>query len=213
MTHVAILIPSKGQRALANLARDAIAAFTADVSHEVWSLDHQGASHWPFGSEANGRSLDVMLVGLSRFAVQKPTHIFAMHDDAFPLRAGWLSYLLSKPGPVTGVKASQRNGYAHCSGVLFTHDFAITHSMLPSLPERDTAEWPANWCAKATCWEPSLWARGPWFHKDHWWQGFKCEISFDDEGVPFYVHFGGGSLNNRRDRDHWIREARKALHL
>ena len=211
--HVAILLPSRGQRALANLARDAIAAFTADVSHEVWSLDHQGATDWPWGSEANGLSLDTMLDAIKGFyVVQRASHVFAMHDDALPLRVGWLSYLLSKPGPVTGVKASQRNGYAHASGVLFTREFAVTHSMRPSLPERDAAEWPPAWCATATCWRPSVWRR---FGRsaDHWWQRFSCDVSFDDDSKPFYIHRGGGTINRHQNNTVWIREARKALGL
>src|SRR3990167_6463781 len=119
--HVAVLIPSAGQRALASLAQDAIAAFTQDVSHDVRLLDHAGAHvGWPVpGSEAVGLSLAHLRASLGLEALP-PTHVFVMHDDALPLRAGWLTYLLSKPGPVTGVKLTEGTHMAHGSGVLFT---------------------------------------------------------------------------------------------
>src|SRR3990167_165008 len=73
--HVAVLIPSAGQRALANLARDAIAKFTQDVSHEVWLLDT--APDLAHGSEANGRALNRMIQALWRNPLGHPlTHVF-----------------------------------------------------------------------------------------------------------------------------------------
>ena len=218
MSHVAILIPSCGQRALANLARDAIAAFTRDVSHEVWLLDHPPGAPWSEnGSVANGSALNHMLDGL---LVGRPdvTHVFAMHDDALPLRAGWLSYLIAKPGPVVGVKASERNGYAHASGVLFSAPFARAHSMLPDLPRRDAAEWPPSWVPAGAFAHPHRppcsWAcQQRW--ADQWWSRFSCDISFLDvqSTPPFYVHFGGGTLNRRSDTGDWILQARKWLGL
>jgi len=206
--HVAIVIPSCGARGLANLARDAIAAFTEDVSHEVWSLDHAGAhaGFGPRGSEAVGAALDLLLRGVGINA----THVFVMHDDALPLRPGWLSYLLSKPGPVTGVKESEGTHCAHGSGVLYTRRFTLAHSLRPDLPRRDAGEWPANWVASSYCHRPGA---HEWPHARQWWHPFSCDVSLDDAGEPLYVHFGGGTLNHRRDTAAWITAARHALHV
>jgi len=210
--HVAVLIPSAGQRGLANLARDAIAKFTQDVSHEVWLLDT--APDLAHGSEANGRALNRMIQALWRNPLGHPlTHVFCMHDDALPTRAGWLPYLLGKPDQVGGVKASERTGFPHASGVLFDMEFALMHSMLPDLPRRDTAEW-AGWCAHSHC-----------HRQDYgdcsgsWWETFDCDVSLWKGVAPgspwedFYVHFGGGTLNHRPDTVAWIAAARKALDL
>lgn len=232
MNHVAILIPAAGERQLANLARDAIAKYTTDVSHEVWLLDHPRGKPWPaLGSEANAMALVAMIDGLRHHV----THVFAMHDDALPIREGWLSYLLSKPGPVVGVKASQRNGYAHASGALWTRGFAMTHyvKMFPEMPTRDVGEFPASWLATALCWRPeedprSNWVKGetPQGSRAHidvreWPWTFDCDLSFDDDGLPFFIHLGGGTIGAGRENDTtrakrvtaWARAAREALGL
>ena len=206
--HVAILLPSAGQRALANLARDAIAKFTTDVFHEVWLLDT--APDLAHGSDANGRALDRLIRAAAGKHGDDVSHVFLMHDDALPLRSGWLSYLLSKPGPIVGVKASERNGYAHGSGVLLDITFALTHSMIPGLPHRDVAEFPPNWVAASYCHRPWM---DTWPDRAAWWAPFSCDVSFDESGDRFYAHFGGGTLNDRPDRDAWIRAAREALGL
>ena len=211
--HVAVLITSAGQRALANLARDAIAKFTEDVSHEVWLLDTKlDLEH---GSQMNGEALQRMIQGAGRRYSDRISHFFVMHDDALPIASGWLWYLLAQPGPVVGVKASERNGYAHASGVLFEYSFAVLHSMLPDLPRRDAGEWP-GWCAPAYCNRVRLGDYGA----RYWWGDFNCDVSFTtaspdggDLSDPFYVHFGGGTLNRRPDTAAWIAAARKALEL
>ena len=218
--HVTFLIPACGERGLANLARDAIAKFTADVSHEVHLLDHQRGAPWPeSGSESNALSLMTMLRGVSPFA----THVFAMHDDALPIRAGWLSYLLSKPGPVVGVKLSQRSGMAHPSGVLWTREFAMENigRIPPELPARDVGEFAASWCASWVC--HRLPARCP-MTPAPWWWGFDCDVSsvtMEFWLSPFYLHLGGGSIGAGRENDRqrrqrvaaWIEAARGALGL
>ena len=215
MTHVAFLIPASGERGLANLARDAIAKFTTDVSHEVWLLDHPRGKPWPDnGSQANGAALQAMLLGLS----PDVTHVFAMHDDALPIRHGWLSYLLTKPGPVVGLKMSQRSGMAHASGVLWERDFALDHFLdIPAdMPARDVAEFTASWCADWRCHRPvrDFSIRLPW------WFNFDCDLSFIDGDVA-YIHLGGGTIGAGRENDReraervraWIAAARKALDL
>lgn len=229
MPHVAILIPAAGERSLANLARDAIAKFTQDVSHEVHVLDHRRGKPWPeSGSEANALSLKLMLLGISPFA----THVWAMHDDALPIRAGWLAYLLSKPGPVVGVKISQRSGMAHPSGVLWTRDFALANlaKMDPELPARDVGEFPASWCAEWTSHRPGLiervLGRGPVTTTalTPWWWPFDCDVSSETKdyaATALYVHAGGGTIGAGRENDRqrrtrvaeWIGAARRRLGL
>lgn len=234
MNHVAILIPSAGERRLANLARDAIAKFTTDVSHEVWLLDHPRGKPWPDnGSQANGAALQAMILGLS----PDVTHVFAMHDDALPIRAGWLSYLLTKPGPVVGVKLSQRSGFAHPSGVLWDAEYisANLEDIPADMPTRDVGEFPAAWCASAWCYrldDTGAWVKGDSYNPSacailgprlslRWPFTFDCDVSFDDKGEPFFAHAGGGTIGagrendlQRRNRVHdWIDAARKALDL
>jgi len=209
--HVAVLIPSAGQRALANLARDAIAKFTQDVSHEVWLLDT--APDLAHGSEANGRALNRMIRAAESWVKHRPprvSHVFCMHDDALPIAPGWLWYLLAHPGPVVGVKASERNGYAHASGVLMSIDFALSHSMLPDLPRRDAGEWPADSMMASICHRPG---KHEWRHKPQWWHPFSCDLSVDNKRNVLFIHLGGGTLNNRPDTAVWIAAAREALDL
>lgn len=227
--HVALLIPAAGERQLANLARDAIAKYTTDVSHEVWLLDHPKGNPWPAsGSEANAQALCSMIQGLS----VNVTHVFAMHDDSLPIRERWLSYLLSKPGPVVGVKASQRNGYAHPSGVLWDRGFAASHAiqMAPELPKRDAGEFPASWLATAVCWRPLANPLANWVMGQTsrgrvggfgWPWTFDCDVSFNDDGAAFFAHAGGGTIGAGRENDAarskrvtaWVRAAREALAL
>ena len=206
--HVAILIPSYGQRALANLARDAIAAFTEDVSHDVRLLDHAGAKiGWPApGSKSVGKNLEQLWLGVGFEA----THVFVMHDDALPLRPGWLAYLLSKPGPVTGVKESEGTKCAHGSGVLYESEFLRHVTLEANLPARDAGEWPGNWTAKA---HPHRQSCVSAQCQSRWWGGFECDVSYHDDGELLYAHLGGGTLNNRPDTMAWIAAAREALGL
>jgi len=153
------------------LARDAIRKFTKDVSHRVWVMDHEGSHVWPHGSLANGLALDMMIGTLTG------THIFCMHSDALPLRNGWLGILVGHHMDVIGTQASQRNGFPHASGVLFTHDFARTHSMMPD-DERnaDAAEWP-----------------GFTFPHRTNQTSFGADFSLYAER-PIYAHLGGGTI-------------------
>ena len=218
--HVAFLIPSAGERGLANLARDAIAKFTTDVSHEVWLLDHPRGKPWPDnGSEANGAALQAMLLGLG----PDVTHVFAMHDDALPIRPGWLGYLLTKPGPVVALKISQRSGFAHASGVLWDAEFIRERiTEIPAdMPARDVAEFPASWAARWGCHRvlvnllPVICE-----FENQWWRRFDCDVSYI-EGSVAYLHFGGGTIGAGRENDAqrsrrvaaWIEAARKGLAL
>lgn len=220
--HVAILIPAVGQRDLANLARDAIAKFTANVSHEVWLLDHPRRPPWPeAGSDGNAMALLRMLDGLGDHV----THVFAMHDDALPIQQSWLSALLAKPGPVRACKISQRSGYAHPSGVLWDVEFALARrqELWPDMPRRDTAEFPASWCAEWHCHRPREAPRCPEWPPPWWWS-FDCDVSVWTPvwwRSAFYLHLGGGSIGAGRETEaqrvtrvaRWIVAARNALGL
>lgn len=218
---VAILMPSCGQRGLANLARDAIAKFTTDVPHDVYLLDHDPWEEE--GGAANLRALEHL-----RYATDDShTHIFIMHDDALPIRSGWLTTLLTKPLPAAAI-VNPRSDRGHSAGTLFdAYDFGGM-DLAPKLPDYDVAESvPCGWRAPLIRW------RGPgstygWGPPD-WMLPHSCDVALDDgrppfyAGVPFYVHLGGGTigtadtpLNQRAHQDRierWIRAARKELGL
>lgn len=213
-------MPSCGQRGLANLARDAIARFTAGVPHDVFLLDHDPWEEE--GGEANARALASL-----REAVEGYSHVFIMHDDALPLRAGWLSTLLANRLPAAAI-VSARSGRGHAAGTLFEGEMFGWTDLWPKLPDYDVAESvPLGWGAPLIRW------RGPgstagWEPPD-WMRPHACDIALDDgrppfyAGVPFYVHLGGGTigsaetpLNQRAHQERierWIRAARQGLGL
>lgn len=215
MTRVAVLIPSYGQRGLANLARDAIAAFTQDVPHDVFLLDH-GSGEWPVtGSDANATALMMLAPRWTHYY----THTFLMHDDSLPVRAGWLSYLLDKPLPA-GAIVSARSGRGHSAGTLFRTEHFEDLKVSPCLPHYDVAESePSGWVAPLKAW------RGPGSCGDwqppSWMAHHECDVALADDGQPFFVHLGGGSIGAGRthpkSEEHrvriatWIHAARWAL--
>ena len=184
-TRVAILMPSSGQRALANLARDAIASFTG-VPHDVLLLDH---TPYPGCSSdaAHLRALETL-----RMALCGHSHVFLMHDDALPLRKGWLSLLLSKPGPAAAI-VSHRSGRGQSAGTLFPMDIFRKMDLRPNLPAYDVAESvPAGWRASMVAWRgpesSSVWKLPAWM------RDFDCDIAVDKHGGAFYAHLGGGTI-------------------
>jgi hypothetical protein len=218
MTSVAILIPSCGQLGLVNLARDAIARFTTDVQHDVFLLDHAPWSE--IGNEANFKALFIL-----REAVMVPaySHVFVMHDDALPLRLGWLAFLLSKKMPAAAM-VSHRSGRGHSSGTLFESGMFAAMDLAPKMPEYDVAESIAlGWGAPMLAWRLSaVMALGP-MRNPSWMDAFDCDVSFDEAGQPFYTHLGGGTIGadslwagspaHRKRIETWIRAAREALGL
>lgn len=212
MTRVAILIPSFGQRGLANLARDAIAAYTWDVPHDVFLLDH-GYGEWEDeGSMANSTALQILRNALTA----DYTHVFIMHDDSLPVRAGWLTYLMDKPKPA-GAIVSARSGRGHSAGTLFTIGDFMQTGLFPALPHYDVAESrPSGWVAKNMAWRGKG-SCGDW-EPPNWMQPYECDVALDDMGQPFLVHLGGGTIGagnthpkseaHRIRIETWIRAAR-----
>jgi len=202
---VAILIPSSGERALANLARDAIARFTQDVPHDVFLLDH---GPWDErGGEANALALRMLRGALDRAGAAGYSHVFIMHDDALPVRAGWLSYLLRQPLPAAAI-VSRRSQRGHSAGTLFDVATFATMNLAPKMPEYDVAEsvepgWRATMLYQAA------------------FRGHTCDVACDDRAIPFYVHLGGGTIGasafkagsraQRQRLDSWITAMRTVL--
>jgi hypothetical protein len=223
MIRVAILMPSCGQRGLANLARDAIARYNPEVAHDVFLLDHDPWSEE--GSAANHRALSTLRPRL--YGGDDYTHVFIMHDDALPLRSGWLSFLLSKPMPAAAM-VSRRSGRGHSSGTLFMAEMFEWMELAPEMPEYDVAESvPVGWSARTIAWRPrehDAWALRP--RIEPWMALFDCDLSCDDgfaDGAAFYAHLGGGTIGatgtpptsrtHRHRVESWIVAAREELGL
>ena len=222
MTRVAVLIPSCGQRALANLARDAIAKFTTDVAHDVYLLDHDPWDE--VGGDAHLRALRLLRTAIQ--TVEDYSHVFIMHDDALPLRAGWLGMLLARPQPAAAI-VSRRNGRGHSAGTLFDRQMFSVMILSPKLPEHDVAESvPCGWGGAQIAWRPpklgAFKIEPPTLVGIEWALQFDCDIALD-AAAPFYVHLGGGTIGATGTRPDsaahrarifsWIRAARWGLGL
>lgn len=235
----AIVIPQHATVELTQLAIEAIRAYTPPDTIEIWVVDNVSARRqrettlalgvsvilnrtapWQWegplraGSWANGVALELA----RRVLVDEPPRrLFCMHNDALPIRSGWLDFLCQRPEAMIGCKASQRNGYPHSAGVLF--DFAALTTLgpdvlLPHLPAWDVAEGPARQLSHWSAW--GLTHQGPRCVNpcpvSGWLEAEEVEISWDETGRPFYLHKGGGTINGR-DMSDWIARARKALSL
>ena len=241
---VAIVIPQHRTVDLTRLAVDAIRAFTPPALADIWVVDNasmmDGACEalgvnlilnrtpvwrrWQrpeqVGSLANAVALEIAVQVLGMDAdAPEPEWMFAMHNDALPIKAGWLEWLASKVYDVVGTKASQRSGYPHSQGVLFGYDwlrYLGPGALLPNLPAYDVAEGPSRFATHWSAWgfthSPER-CRGRYCQVEaSWLKDEACEISWDDAGDVFYVHFGGGSID-RRDVTGWIGRTRKAIGL
>ena len=238
----AIVISSNEQTTLTDLALDAITAFTPEP-HEVWLIvtapsrtirakDWWGRGFkglerrrcWPWYSSSKkyaGTALADAFTAAREAIGTSVDDIFLMHNDALPLRSGWLSYLQSKPGMVRGVKASERNGAAHSSGVLINAAWLAEQPPGVLWPTTDAggtwwdvAEYPSAlttaWTAESFCHRPFA---TPPRRRPGWWDSLGCDLSFDDRGEAFFCHRGGGSWLGQRDIEHFVKAAREALGL
>lgn len=156
------------------------------------------------GSIANGVALELAA------GVVTTRWMFVMHNDALPCKRGWLRHLLSRLDDRTrGVGVRQdaiRVKAMHQSGFLF--DFTLFRplgmSFLPGLPAYDVGDlvsvrlrdagYGVAICENAHN-NPELRRRLP---DDHWLRPVHCDIAFDSEGDPFYLHLGRGTLRSSK---------------
>lgn len=232
---VAIVVPCHEAFDLTSACLEALRRFT-DVPHEVWVVDNASSpatverlraetsvnlilnrtAPWnrrgllgrflPWyrqtggGSIANGVALELAA------SVLRPRFMFVMHNDALPIKRGWLSYLLSRLDDRTRGAGMRRDPTrvhaAHQSGLLF--DFSLFQplrmSFMPGLPAYDVGDlitvrlreagYEVAICDNVYN-QPGLRARIP---ASHWLTRVHCDIAFDGAGEPFYVHLGRGTL-------------------
>jgi hypothetical protein len=232
---VAIVVPCHEAFDLTRTCLDAIARFT-DVPHEVWVVDNASSAStverlradtaanlilnrtapWkrrgllarflPWYRQAGGGSIaNGVALELAAHVVER-RWMFIMHNDAMPIRRGWLADLRSRLGDKTrGVGMRQdptRVHAAHQSGLLF--DFSLFRplgmSFMPGLPGYDVGDlvtvrlreagYEVAICDNVYN-RPELRDRIP---AGHWLRQVHCDIAFDGAGEPFYVHLGRGTL-------------------
>ena len=232
---VAIIVPCHGAFELTRVCLEAIHRFT-DVPHEVWVVDNASSAEtvnrlrvetsanlilnskapWrrsglvtrflPWYRQAGGGSLaNGVALELAAHVIE-PRWMFCMHNDAMPVKRGWLSYLRSRLDEGTravGVRQDPaRVRAAHQSGLLF--DFSLFQQLgmnfMPGLPEYDvgdlvTVRLRAAGYDVAICDNvynrPELRSRLP---DGHWLKPINCDIAFDGSGEVFYLHLGRGTL-------------------
>ena len=235
---VAIVIVQHNGVELTRLAVDAIRKFTPPEQADIWIVDNAsdeatrdatqmlGASviwnHTPVhrwwrgerphhvGSLANAVALEI-----AAQQIASPRWLFAMHNDSFPVRHGWLDTFTARPEKMAGYKASQRSGAPHSAGVLF--DLAWLRSLghgalLPDLPRYDVAEGPARFTSHWSAPARTHTADHPIAGLPDWLRAREgVEVSYH-EGEIMYVHAGGGTIN-RQDMRTWIATARGELGL
>jgi hypothetical protein len=131
-----------------------------------------------------GEALDLALAALP----EEAAWLFAMDDDAAPLKFGWLSWMLGKLGGRSYLAFGQgmavgclyhvpylRQFSAH--GVICLGGFASTQN------PGDLFRHPAPSYHRARSWN------GPWWLTN-------CEVYRDDEGDLVYGHLGGGTIGH-----------------
>lgn len=232
---VAIVVPCHEAFDLTRTCLDAIARFT-DVPHEVWVVDNASSratverlraettanlvlnrtAPWkrrgpvarflPWYRQAGGGSIaNGVALELAANVVDR-RWMFVMHNDAMPVKRGWMSYLVSRLGDRTRAVGMRQDPTrvraAHQSGLLF--DFALFRplgmSFMPGLPAYDVGDlvtvrlreagYEVAICDNVYN-QPELRERLP---AGHWLRQVHCDIAFDRAGDPFYLHLGRGTL-------------------
>jgi SAM-dependent methyltransferase len=134
-------------------------------------------------------------------------YLFVMHSDALPCRHDWAQSLLSKISEKTrGVTIRRdpiRQRAMHISGMLF--DFSLYQKLNmtfePVMPEIDAGDQVTMALEKAgyECYyfrntfnDTSLLQENVF--KGHWLDQIYCDKALDDQGNPFYLHLGRGTL-------------------
>ena len=232
---VAVVVPCHEAFELTRACLEALRRFT-DVPHEVWVVDNASSpatvdrlradtrvnlilnrtAPWkrrglvarfvPWYRQAGGGSIANGVALELAASVLSPRWMFVMHNDAMPVKHGWLGFLRARLDERTrGVGMRQdptRVHAAHQSGLLF--DFSLFRplhmSFMPALPAYDvgdlvTVRLRAAGYEVAICDNvynrPELRERLP---DGHWLKPINCDIAFDGAGDPFYLHLGRGTL-------------------
>ena len=244
---VAIVVPCHEAFELTRACLEALSRFT-DVPHEVWVVDNASSAAtverlrgetsvnlilnrtapWkrrgllgrflPWYRQAGGGSIANGVALELAASVLSPRFMFVMHNDAMPVKRGWLAYLLSRLDDRTRGAGMRRDPTrvhaAHQSGLLF--DFSLFRplrmSFMPGLPAYDVGDmitvrlreagYEVAVCDNVYN-QPELRARIP---AGHWLARVHCDIAFDGAGDPFYVHLGRGTLRDSNPSGDHARE-------
>jgi hypothetical protein len=234
---VAIVIVAHGHYALTRLALDAIAALTPE-SHETWVVDNASppgpaaavfqdhsvnllvnhTAPWlnsrPVdGSRANGTALEL---AASVLRGRPPRWWFVMHNDAAPMRRGWLPYVRGKTSErVRGVGMyATRPDVMHQSGFLIDAGVVDAGDFLPNMPDWDAGDRVSlrlgsdrvAMCPNALS-EPARRETVPVTFRGG-------DLAFDDDGRLLYAHLGGGTIgagSRRVSEQEWISASRAWL--
>ncbi len=168
------------------------------------NLAEDGKNWWEInygGSVANAVGLELGLMHV------QTDWAFTTHNDSLPCSPGWLEKVLSKvTDQVRGVsmrKDPSRVHAMHQSCMLF--DVRLFHELnltfLPKMPEYDVGDqvslglWEAGYETyffRNSFNSPKLLEEEPL--RSHWLHEIYCDKAVDDQGEPFYLHLGRGTL-------------------
>ena len=188
-----IVMPERGQRWLSRTAINAIRATTPE-RHQVivqdWAPDHRVRR---YGSEDAGwKILQALRFPLNGYRTwSELADVFVMHNDAAPLRRGWLSYLRDVRGQQPWAAFSDSRSV----GCLYRKDWLLARleegrTFMPQLPTFDVGDKLVEGTKGVVI-------------QDAWWKSYGG-LTRDYQGRPLYLHLGGGTVGAA----HWRPPAR-----
>ena len=181
-----------------------------------------------YGSISNGVALELAAHTIENLPGK---YMFGMHNDALPVKSGWLSFLKSKLNDkvkIAGVSQDKIRVHAvHQSGFLFDLElYQITEGFMPNMPEYDVGDGITlglkrygyvSFVCMNTFNNPEtvkLLNRPdyPDFLRDY----IRFDRCFNDNGDLIYLHLGRGtqkfrdlfSQEKRMSKKDWIRNIR-----
>jgi hypothetical protein len=189
MLHIAL--PCHNRPALPRCALNAIRQ-TLSQPYRVWVVPNddpllQGEAFTPAqrGSYANGRKLDAVLAALPSDA----GWLFAMHDDAAPLRPGWYEWLRERMGHrmMGGFHPLEGGPLPHPLGALYSVPFLRdTRASFTPTPGYDVG--------RGLVVPTSVFlAQAVPIPQRPWWL-LQADVAGDEDGLPLYAHLGGGVI-------------------
>jgi hypothetical protein len=180
-----------------------------------------------WGSYANAVGLELA----ARLVNQDSFYFMSMHMDALPCQSGWLSFLLSKLGPVVKAAGVRMDKVRTPGGVLhvlgYVVDFQLFRKLgldfFPELPHLDVGDKVTVklrqagyqvFACPSTLWDPDLVLGIP---RHSPLRDLHADRSYDEDGNVIFLHLGRGL--RKSDGDHrkgttveeWIRFAREVL--